>query len=490
MRPTSLLICLLAVSAAGASRGDAPYLQYSVNNVVFGWNLADKTISVDEIAPISGPLSAPAEEAGEGESTRIPVSKDGRSYFRVSLPAGQVAPADLSSGLRTDLQARTAGNPAASGPSLSEVMRRPDEPVRPPKPQPGLEARTWRYIRHDVLVDEGPVGEIKGLTGLFLANESPDVADLSPLADLRNLPDGRLWLDLSFNRMTDAGVLASLKSCWWLYLTDDGLTNIAPLAELKELRALHLSLNPVQDLRPLGALPNLSRLYLSQAGVRDLAALVPLKGLKGLDLSGNALADLRPLAGLRGLEWLHAGGNQVADLAPLAALVNLRLLNLGANGVADAGPLAGLTNLVMLHLPANRVADLAPLASLARLTTLNLAQNGITNLAPLAGLTALTALHLNGNRIEDVAPLAGLENLRTLNLAQNGITNLAPLAGLRQLTHVFLFGNKITDLTPLVKNTRGLGKGDSLWLVGNPLSDEARAKQIPALKARGVDVHF
>ena len=66
------------------------------------------------------------------------------------------------------------------------------------------------------------------------------------------------------------------------------------------------------------------------------------------------------------------------------------------------------------------------------------------------------------------------------------------LVGIEQLTALQwlnLFSNRIENLTPLIVNA-GFGEGDEVGLSGNPLSDQALTEQIPALKARGVTVHY
>ena len=53
--------------------------------------------------------------------------------------------------------------------------------------------------------------------------------------------------------------------------------------------------------------------------------------------------------------------------------------------------------------------------------------------------------------------------------------------------------NKIADLTPLVEAAQADAKGDRRWapylrlfLAGNPLSEDAKTKQLAALKEAGV----
>jgi hypothetical protein len=52
-----------------------------------------------------------------------------------------------------------------------------------------------------------------------------------------------------------------------------------------------------------------------------------------------------------------------------------------------------------------------------------------------------------------------------------------------------LMQNPISDISPLVDNL-GLGEGDTVILVNNPLSEESINTYIPELEARGVTVEY
>ena len=189
------------------------------------------------------------------------------------------------------------------------------------------------------------------------------------------------------------------------------------------------------------------------------------------------------------LTWLKAESKNIQSLAGLQHFTNLKSLNLMENQIADVGPLAGLTKLKSLSLKHNQIADIEPLAGLTKLKSLNLKGNRIADVGPLANLTNLQWLNLDKNNpIRNVGPLAGLTNLQTLHLGRK-IKNVGPLAGLTNLGFLNIANNRITNLAPLVANT-GLGEGDEVHLTGNPLSNNAINKHIPALKARGVTVHF
>ena len=126
-----------------------------------------------------------------------------------------------------------------------------------------------------------------------------------------------------------------------------------------------------------------------------------------------------------------------------------------------------------------------------------MADNKVKDLAPLAKLTKLASLDLDGNEITDVGPLASVTRLSTLGLSRNQITDITPLAKQTETRYLFLDGNKIADLGPLVAAAKKDSEGEqrmapflNLYLEGNPLGDEAKTKQVEALKSYGVRVYF
>ena len=112
----------------------------------------------------------------------------------------------------------------------------------------------------------------------------------------------------------------------------------------------------------------------------------------------------------------------------------------------------------------------------------------ISDLNPLSNLTNLQRLYLRLQEITDISPLSRLTNLTTLDLvAGNQINDITPLTGLTNLTTLLLDDNLSSDLQPLVSNA-GLGLGDIVSVVNNPLSAGSRDVHIPALLRRGVKV--
>ena len=95
----------------------------------------------------------------------------------------------------------------------------------------------------------------------------------------------------------------------------------------------------------------------------------------------------------------------------------------------------------------------------------------------------------NSNAVKDLSPLAGLSYLTSLHLPNNSISDISAVANLSDLTWLHLSHNNISDLSPLVANT-GLGKGDKVYVRGNPLSYASIHSHISALQSRGVEVYF
>ena len=302
-----------------------------------------------------------------------------------------------------------------------------------------------------------------------------------------------------------------------LDLSDNVITNLMPLVDLRGLTRLNLSGNPISEITSLAGLHNLTHLELANADLSDIGPLAGLTALLELDLSGNAIVDVAPLSGLAGLTRLLLAENAIADVSSLAGLSRLAYLNLGDNEISDVAPLVsnmglGLGDTLYLagnplsqdsrtmHVPvleARGIAfssepqqvvidfpdpflhrrlriELGPLfgspitsAHMERVTELNLNFAAIKDLTGLEYAGSLEILSVDENLVEDLSPLAGLRNLTRLGLEDNSVSDLSPLAGLTQLQRLGLVGNAVSDLSPLA----GLSAMENLILSDNSISD-------------------
>ena len=314
------------------------------------------------------------------------------------------------------------------------------------------------------------------------------IRDLTGLEQAVGLEELRLGI----NRLTDVEPLAGLKNLRFLVLSSNpGLENVRPLSELTKLNHLELDYSGVTDVAPLSGLTNLNRLHLNYNEVADLAPLAGLVGLNHLDLGRNRITDLGALSGLTNLNHVDLNENEVTDLGPLARLTGLEYLDLSRNRATDLEPLSGLTSLVQLRVDGNPVSDLSPLSGMTALYELNVGRSRVEDISPLTGLTRLHVLGLGYTqvRVDDVlAAFAGLRDLdvsgldvsslsalsemvtlRRLVLDNNNVADVAPLAKLQDLIALSLAHNHVSDLTALAK-MEGL---QTLDLENNAIADIA-----------------
>ena len=129
----------------------------------------------------------------------------------------------------------------------------------------------------------------------------------------------------------------------------------------------------IRSIQGLDRLPNLVSLGVTNNGITDLTPLADLTKLTSIKLTSikltnNKVTDLTPLAGLPALNNMGVSYNSVADLTPLAHINTLRSLGLAKNQISDLTPLAGLTFLSTVDVSENLVSDLTPLAHLTQLS--------------------------------------------------------------------------------------------------------------------------
>lgn len=210
-------------------------------------------------------------------------------------------------------------------------------------------------------------------------------------------------------------------------------------------------------------------------GIKDLTGLEKCTNLLEIRLAKNEIADVKPLAELASLQSLDLAGNQIKDIAPLAGLKKLQYLQLENNQIEDASPVAGLEKLFALYLTGNKIKDISPVSKLGKLASLYLGNNQIENIGPLAEVNRLMTLDLSGNPLADLSPLGKQTQVRILMAENCQIADLSPLVALCEAD---------------AKGERSLAPFLRLYLENNPLSQDAKDKQIPALTSSGVRVNL
>jgi Leucine-rich repeat (LRR) protein len=292
-----------------------------------------------------------------------------------------------------------------------------------------------------------------------------------------------------------------------LYLDGNDFDDLSPLAGMP-LHSLSIMDTPVASLAPLVFVPTLEQFFGLGTQVSTLASLKDHQ-LTILNVMSASLTDLIGLEDQSELVKAWLSDNQLTDISPLEGCSSLLELDLKINEISDITPLAGLTKLTELSIHKNQVTDITALAGLAKLEWLALGANEITSFEPLAALSSLKVLDLSGNHNPDIGVVSGLPNLSSLSLlfcdleslpdlseiqslellefGGNDVSNLSPLTPLESLDEIWADDNLITDLTPLVDNP-GIGEGDYVNVLWNPIDCVDQAANIAELEARGVEL--
>ena len=224
------------------------------------------------------------------------------------------------------------------------------------------------------------------------------------------------------------------------------ISDVAPLANLTQLKGLYLDRNQIFDAAPLAILTQLTELFLNHNQIRDISPVIALSKLTRLELDRNLISNVTPLTVLTELDSLSLGGNQISDVVPLTALPKLMRLDLNRNKISDITSFLILSKLTNLILSGNKISDIESLANLTKLKVLSLGANEIIDISSIAPLMELKQLNLSNNQISDIYPLAALIYLTKLYLRDNKISDVTSLVDLRQLECLDLSNNCIQSL--------------------------------------------
>jgi internalin A len=143
-------------------------------------------------------------------------------------------------------------------------------------------------LRNCVLLDNA-LSELSVITGLTqLSICDTEIRDLSPLSGLTNL----VSLDLQNNGMSDVSPLSDLNRLVALTLFDNWIRDITPLATLNRLLSLNLSGNHISNIDALSSM-KLDYLYLRDNDITDLSPIADGTDLRldSLNIEGNPLSD-------------------------------------------------------------------------------------------------------------------------------------------------------------------------------------------------------
>lgn len=207
-----------------------------------------------------------------------------------------------------------------------------------------------------------------------------------------------------------------------LYIADNKITDISPLAGSPSLRLINLKYNKLESLVPFEAgMPNLTKLDIGGTNSFDVTPLQHLTSLTDLDVSSNSLSDLTPISHLP-LKRLNFDSNLIDDISFIEGLVALEDVVCSRNMISDISPMRYLRNLVKLDASKNFITDITYLKECrVTLRHLNVSCNLVDDIRVLEDFHNLNRLDAYNNKIDDISPLYELLTLVQINLTKTQV---------------------------------------------------------------------
>jgi len=145
-------------------------------------------------------------------------------------------------------------------------------------------------------------GSFEGIKAKKLGDVSLSQTNLTDLSFVEGLTITTLWL--SGNELTDIAPLAKAKQIQKLSLTGNSIADFSALAGIKGLKNVDLTGAGRIDLSFVEGL-SLTSLWLNNNDITDIAPLAAAKKIEKLSLADNPIADFSPLAEIKGLKLVQ-----------------------------------------------------------------------------------------------------------------------------------------------------------------------------------------
>lgn len=222
-------------------------------------------------------------------------------------------------------------------------------------------------------------------------------------------------LEMCTDNVTDIRPLAALKNLRYVNLGgtftwkhNGRLVDISPLRGLP-IEEISLHRNPIENLSPLEKAP-LTVLVINNTSITDLSPIRNAR-LTRLDIHNGTIADLTPIKGMP-INNLHMANTQVKDLSPLTGMP-LNELRCQYCGITDIKPLQGMP-LHSLEVHGNPITDLSPLTD-SPVVNLNIHKTSISDWSPIKTMPRLKMISFDFDQASDSDILRSVTTLEQIN---------------------------------------------------------------------------
>jgi internalin A len=143
------------------------------------------------------------------------------------------------------------------------------------------------------------ISPLRGMTKMRTLNlVGNQISDLEPLSGMVNL----LELDLSQNQINNISPLSTLTEMYSLSMSENYITDLSGISNLVWLEYLNIAANEITDITPLQSL-NVNVLYMQDNWVSDMSPIAGMHSLGALYIQNNPVGDFSVLGPIYNQLW-------------------------------------------------------------------------------------------------------------------------------------------------------------------------------------------
>ncbi len=220
------------------------------------------------------------------------------------------------------------------------------------------------------------------------------------------------------------------------YVSYDSITTEV-LFKMADIDSINLSNNQfLSNIRPLAALKNLQYLNISNTKIEDLSPVRYAKSIKTIIADNTPIEEISVLQYLDEIRYLSFRNANLERIEPIKNLSRLESLDLSETGIIDFHPLSDLSNLKYLNLGGTDFNKIELLKNVQSLQYLNVSRSKITDLNSISELRFLETLDASGTGLESLNGLEKHPTLRLLNISDTFVDSLEPVEDVKRLEKI------------------------------------------------------
>ena len=256
--------------------------------------------------------------------------------------------------------------------------------------------------------------------------------------------------------------------------------NQAVISKVTEFNLQHTSSDAntkIQNLAGLENFYNLVTLYLQDNNVNSIDPLATCTKLQNLLLAnnpnlGNNNSSIQNMKVLTNLDLSNTGMTNIDSINNLTQYLKqktkLVILNISDNGLNNIDGIEQITTLQKLYIANEKLNDekIAKIANLTSLSTLNINGNQINDISIISNLSELKYLYFNNNQVKSIEPIRG-KTFYELEFSGNRVKDISALSSHRTINNLKANNNNIEDATVL--NNIEISQDQILSLTGQKI---------------------